>query len=260
MIGTVQCPLTPRSLKLTLALSPRGEGTGRLHMTKTVLCLPLLMIATLCAEDLTQAEKIALSPMQAFIGAWKGGGTVKDTPKEAWLEEADWSWEFKNGHAALVFTSPSGRYYSAGRLEPAAKNGAYRFIGVLPDGKTNEDFNGEQNKDGDLILTTATPAEGRPARITINTVARGKRLIMLYQRKRSGDIYSPIAELGLTRKGSDFGKDAMGPECIITGGVGTIAVQYKGVTYHVCCGGCKTTFLEDPEKELAAYRKRKEEK
>ena len=47
---------------------------------------------------------------------------------------------------------------------------------------------------------------------------------------------------------TDYGEQA----CIITGGLGTSTVTYKGKTYWVCCSGCRAAFEEDPEKWIAA--------
>ena len=223
-----------------------------------------LVLSASAAEPPAGADKIeedkkALAPIKACVGEWRGSGTLKGgAQKDAWSEEATWAWDFKEGRAALVYTQTGSRYLSGGRLE-AAENGAFRFTGTLPDGKTKEEFKGQMDKEGDLVLTSAAPAEGRPARLTLSIVAKGKRLVMLYQRKERRDSFAPMAEVGLTLKGSGFGKQSDARECIITGGLGTISVTHKGQTYYVCCTGCRDAFLENPEKELASYRKRKEE-
>ena len=51
-----------------------------------------------------------------------------------------------------------------------------------------------------------------------------------------------------------------GPECIVTGGEGTMTVMHAGKTYYVCCTGCRDAFLADPEGILkeAAERTAKE--
>lgn len=213
------------------------------------------------AADKAQAEadKKALSPMKNFVGEWRGTGALKDDPvKGAWIEEGEWAWQFKGGRASLVFAAPKGKYYSAGKLD-AGEKGDFHFSATLPDGKGHDEFSGEVNKDGDLVLTTPTPGEGRPGRITISMVAKGKRMVMSYQRALRKDQYTPIAELGLTLKGSGFGKSIDMRECIVTGGTGKIQVSYKGQTYYVCCGGCRDEFNENPEKVLAEFKKRKEE-
>jgi hypothetical protein len=208
-------------------------------------------------SDKMEDDKKALTPVKTYVGSWKGGPMMKDGVKEGWVEEAEWSWEFKDGRAALVFKATNGHFYSAGKIAPGEAANSFVFTGTLPDGKASEELKGEVGKDG-LVLTNSNPGDGRPARITIDLIARGKRLDMLYQ-KKAGERYVPLAEVGLTRQGSGFGKESNGPECVITGGLGTIPVSYKGKTYYVCCGGCKTSFLENPEKELAAYEKRKAE-
>jgi YHS domain-containing protein len=207
-----------------------------------------------------EQDKKLLAPVKGYVGSWKGAGSAKgDAAKGSWSEESEWTWEFSGGRAALAFSSPNGKYFSAGRLEPGEKEGTFNFNGTLPDKKTVQKFSGAIDKEGDLVLTDSSSANDRPARVTLSLVAKGKRIIMTYQKKAGPDRFMPVGEVGMTLKGSGFGKDADQRECIITGGAGTITVSYKGQTYYVCCGGCKTSFLEDPEKELAAYKKRKEE-
>jgi hypothetical protein len=64
-------------------------------------------------------------------------------------------------------------------------------------------------------------------------------------------------QVSYTRKGEDFGIKEKKQECVVTGGLGTIAVMYKGVTYYVCCSGCRDVFNENPEKIIAEYQKKK---
>jgi hypothetical protein len=99
----------------------------------------------------------------------------------------------------------------------------------------------------------------RPARISVRQVADGKRLLMLYERRIANtDQFVRLAEVGYTREGSGFAKAGSGsPECVVTGGLGTIAVQFEGKTYYVCCTGCRDLFNDDPAGVLADYRARK---
>jgi hypothetical protein len=121
-----------------------------------------------------------------------------------------------------------------------------RFIG----GSTN----------GKLVLTAADAPEGQPARLTISLVAGGDRQVLLLEKRLGEGVYSRLAEVGATRKGSSFAsKAAAGPECVVTGGLGTIAVEYEGKKYFVCCTGCRDLFNEDPAGVLADYRQRKAE-
>jgi hypothetical protein len=66
-----------------------------------------------------------------------------------------------------------------------------------------------------------------------------------------------MAEIGYTRKGSEFAKAMGSIECVVTGGLGTIPLTYEGETYYVCCTGCRDYFLENPAAVLKEYRDRK---
>lgn len=236
-------------------------------------CVVLLACATVWASagetgtkkpeakpDQSEADKKALAPVLQYIGGWRGTGLPKNASavREGWSEETEWQFDLKGGHAALVFTADKGKYYKAGRIEPGEKTGTFKFIGTLPDDK-KEELIGEFNKDKDLVFDNPSPAEGRPARIEISMVAKGARMLVNFYKKSASGRYDNYLELGYTRKGSGFGAAANAHECIITGGVGKIQVSYKGETYWVCCGGCRDAFNENPEKEIAAYKKRKEE-
>ena len=76
--------------------------------------------------------------------------------------------------------------------------------------------------------------------------------------------FNRVAEVGYTRDGVRLATSASsGPECIVTGGTGTMEVKYKGETYYVCCTGCKQAFEDDPEgviREAAERRKRERDK
>ena len=123
--------------------------------------------------------------------------------------------------------------------------------------------------DDERTLALLIDDEMRAAGITISPDARaallpllgGDRLVisMLQPSPTAGTLLVSLAEIGYTRQGSNFGKGSTGPECIVTGGFGSMKVEYQGQTYYVCCTGCRDLFNDDPEAVLADYRKRKEE-
>ena len=232
-------------------------------MIRTVACLFLCCLAAAglrahAGEAAgSDAERNALKKLGGFVGEWRGSGQIKDSGgRDAWVEESEWSWDFKGGHAAIVFKTPKGRFYTAGRLTAGEKENTYVLTATPTEGKENEVFSGEF-KDGELVLTNDKAPANRPTRLTLGLVAGGKRLVMGYQRSPRKDKFEPFAELGLTLKGSGFGKSIDMRECIVTGGMGKIAVSHKGTTYYVCCGGCKEAFDENPEKEIADWKARK---
>ncbi|HEV3005299.1 MAG TPA: hypothetical protein VGX78_12605 [Pirellulales bacterium] len=218
--------------------------------------------------DCTRADKAALAPLQAFVGGWKGVGQLRrGSTQGAWTEQADWAWNFADSRASLVFDASKGKHYISGRLLPGDKSGEFELIATRPDGEARDRFAGRLGDDGQLVLTAAVDDHSavvsetdRVARISIRTVADGDRLLVLYERRvAAADRFARIAEVGYTREGISFAKGSGQPECVVTGGLGTIEVKFQGKTYYVCCTGCRDMFDEDPEGVLADYRERKKQ-
>ncbi|HYG73818.1 MAG TPA: hypothetical protein VEK08_02200, partial [Planctomycetota bacterium] len=135
-------------------------------------------------DEKREADKKALAPIQAFVGDWKGVGAGRGGAgvKDAWGEESEWGYDFKGSRMAIVFSAPNGKFFTAGRFEPGDKAGTYTFTGTAAGTKAKETYSGELTKEGDLVLLAANPAEGRPGRITISIVAKGKRLVTTYEK------------------------------------------------------------------------------
>lgn len=213
------------------------------------------------ADDRLAADKAALAPLQNYVGGWRGVGQPRRGSNQgAWSETANWSWRFDDGRATLVFESPKGKYYRSGKLTPGGEKGAFELAATRAGDSGEDRFSGHINDAGESVLlvkqVNEQPADS-PARITLHTVANGDRLLMLYERRAAGDRYTRLAEVGYTRVGASFAKGSGGPECVVTGGVGTIAVEYQGKKYYVCCTGCRDLFNDDPAGVLAEYRQRK---
>jgi hypothetical protein len=210
------------------------------------------------ANPTSADDKASLAALQDYIGVWKGVGQPRrGSTKGAWTEQADWAWKFAGGRAAIAFESPQGKFFKSGELRPGEKPGQFVLIGTLPDGKSQERYIGSLNDEGRLVLKAEKPAEGRPAQISFRQVAEGARMLILFEATAGSETLARLAEVGYTRQGSGFGQGSTGPECVVTGGYGSIAVQHNGKTYYVCCTGCRDLFNDDPEGVLAEYRERK---
>lgn len=205
-----------------------------------------------------------LEPLQGFVGVWKGVGSVaRGSSQGGWIEQADWHWKFAGDKASIDFTAPAGKHFVSGKITAVDKT-KFRLEAKSADG-TVTGYSGTADADGVLTLAAddaaAAEKNGGPSRVTIRTRAEGARLSVLLERKNpTGDAYARLAEIGYTRVGSGFGKGSEGPECVVTGGQGTMALTYKGKTYYVCCTGCKDLFDEDPDKAIAEYEARKAKK
>jgi hypothetical protein len=194
----------------------------------------------------------ALAPLQVCVGSWRGVGQPKRGSNQgAWTEECDFEWQFPETGSQLVARLRGNPYYSELRFKPGTADGLYVLDAVPtdPDGKEQR-FAGRR-ENGAFVFTTDARQEGRPARITFRLAAGGDRLLTLFEKPQGASLVR-LAEVGATRQGSSFAKNARsGPECIVTGGLGTIAIEYKGKRYFVCCGGCRDYFLENAEAVLA---------
>jgi len=233
------------------------------RLTAVVL---LLLIATSYAEPVSKSapadrdvQKAALAKVQALVGQWRGTGQPqRGSNKGAWIEQADWAWKFSDSGAVLSAKVSDGKYFRAIQVQAGEKPGEYRLVATLPDDKTEAIYRGVLDGEDKLVLTAEQPSELVPARISLRFVAGGDRLLVLYERKSSlGEQLVRLAEVGYTRQGSGFGKGSNGPECVVTGGLGTIAVTHEGKTYYVCCTGCRDYFNENPTEVLAEYSARK---
>jgi hypothetical protein len=201
----------------------------------------------------------ALSKLQNYIGQWRGVGQPKrGSTKDSWVEKSAWAWNFGSGDVSLKLDSADAKYFRSAELRPAAKADEYELIAKTIDG-TDVKYRGVLGADG-LILTAARQVEGIPARVSIRLVADGDRMVVLYERQADADHFTRLAEVGSTRQGSGFGKGTSYIECVVTGGLGTIAVTHQGKTYYVWCTGCRDYFNDNAEDVLAEYRARQEAK
>lgn len=201
----------------------------------------------------------ALSKLQNYIGQWRGVGQPKrGSTKDSWVEKSGWAWNFAAGDVSLKLDSADGKYFRSAELRPTAKADEYELTAKAIDG-TEVKYRGPLGADG-LILTAEKQVEGTPARVSIRLVADGDRMVVLYERQADADHFTRLAEVGSTRLGSGFGKGTSYIECVVTGGLGTIAVTHQGKTYYVCCTGCRDYFNDNAEQVLAEYRTRQEAK
>jgi hypothetical protein len=230
----------------------------------TVLLGLIVLAGGADGQNSASRDRQALATVQAYVATWRGVGQPKrGSNVGAWTEESTWAWRFEGGRAAIAAQLTNDKFYSSLELQAGEQPGQFVLLATATGGETGnaqrtpERFTG-QRSDGVLVLTAEQPREDRPARISIRLVAGGDRMLVLYEKRAGEASYTRLAEVGSTRKGSSFAKaTAGGRECVVTGGLGTIAVEHKGKKYYVCCRGCRDYFLDDPDGVLAEYRERK---
>ncbi len=219
--------------------------------------------------------RAALKPLQILIGSWNG------TSRNAALDQPSWAWDLKTDpkQPALKIKSEKGKYIREGRLTFHPSSQEYEFTATDGDGKPHN-FRGTfsepvQDVPGDdkklqrtykLQLTEAEPdADGEQWRLVINQQENNRYILEAY-RKRGTGAFNRTDSVNTQREGTSFAlsdTDYGDKTCIISQGLGTISVSYKGKSYWVCCSGCKAAFDDEPEKWIAkfeALQKKKEMK
>jgi len=73
-------------------------------------------------------------------------------------------------------------------------------------------------------------------------------------REEGKKLFTRLYQVGATKEGVAFATGDGKPECIVSGGLGTMKVSYMGETYYVCCTGCRDAFNDDPEKYVKEYK------
>jgi hypothetical protein len=207
------------------------------------------------------AARKALQPLQGLVGEWRGAGQIRrGSPDGGWTEESAWVWRFEGAKASLHFTVARGKYFVSGSIQPGTTPKSVELIAKTASGREVK-YAGEIAEGGSVTATTADPKApaDAPQRVSLRVIANGDRLVMLLERRSAiSDRFARVAEIGYTRRGSEFGKGAAQPECVVTGGLGTIQVSYKGQMYYVCCAGCRDLFEQKPDEILTEYRERKQ--
>lgn len=204
----------------------------------------------------------ALQKLNDFVGDWKGtGGPDKPKPDPrdpAWKETISWSWKFQGEDKWLAFQVKDGKQIKAGEVRYRAPQKDYEL--TLTDAKDQKStFTGRCDDKGYFTFERTDPASGDTQQVVMNTAAEGVRFIYRYAvRPKGRSVFNKIWMVSASREGESLGAKSggnKGPECIVTGGLGTITVSYKGKTYYVCCTGCKDAFESNPEKYINAAGK-----
>jgi hypothetical protein len=235
----------------------------RLLAFTLALSLPaFLLTAKASADDKDDraAAKEALQALQDFIGEWKAnGGPDKpriDPRDPSWKETLHWAWRFKGEDAWLTLTVDGGKVLKSGEIHYLPAKKKYQLIATGSDGKKRT-FDGELKNDI-LRFEHTDPDSKEVQQITMNTAAEGVRFVYHVGHKTAGStlLRKDFLVAG-TKEGESLAAKGEKRECVVSGGLGTMPVSYKGETYYVCCSGCRDAFNENPEKYIAEFKAKK---
>lgn len=212
-----------------------------------------------------------LKPLQVLVGRWRGV-TRKSVAGAKSVEEPLWRWDFSDPkQPALAFESNSSPFLKRGRLTWRAGDGKYQLTAETKDGiaKTYRgDFTqAVEDVPGDgkhlertyrLTLTQIEPPPGtREPNFVVEFEQQNNNRYLLIVHRKTGERLQEMDRVGNQREGTSFAAklDDYGEKtCVVSQGLGTMTVTYKGRTYYVCCSGCRKAFEAEPEKWIASFQ------
>jgi hypothetical protein len=219
--------------------------------------------ATLSADPpQKRGPREALQPFNDLIGSWKGTGTPAGPGgrDKFWTETLTWGWRFKGPDAWLKVSFDNSKHFTGGELRYLADKDLYQLTLRAP-GKEKEPlvYTG-QLKERTLTLERQD-ANAKGAERLVFRMLHSNRFVYYAAVKRPGGaFFSKTYDVGATKKGVPFAEGDGRPECIVSGGLGTMPVTYMGETYYVCCSGCRTEFNANPAKYVREYNEKKAKK
>jgi YHS domain-containing protein len=237
-----------------------SSGLSRLLRVAAVASVFAVCLSTAAQDERTKpraeadrAAKEALAPFNDLVGGWRGVGQPRRNSRaDSWQEKAEWVWEFDGGTPGVRYDVKDGKLLESALVTYDV--GAKQFLlkAKLP-GDEERTYSGKFA--GKQLVLESEPDDGLVHRLTITPLNEKRTLVLFERRKAEQTFFTRVAEVGYTRAGTSLAVEGTdGPECIVTGGKGTIEVRFKGETYYVCCTGCKSVFDDDPEGTIAEYK------
>ncbi len=214
-------------------------------------------------EDTAASSSDVIEALEGFnllVGEWRGVGQPKRGSQQgSWQETGVCVWELSKKSSGLRWTAKKGKHWTSTLITyvPAEKTCIVAL--TLPDDSTRE-LTGKLEQDR-LVVDSQPDESGEVHRMTYSILNENRITVLLEKRTEKQSFYNRVAEIAFQRQGTKLAaSDGNGPECVVTGGKGTIAVTHKGKTYFVCCTGCRDAFNDDPEGILAAWELKKKAK
>lgn len=222
--------------------------------------LLLSVVLTAGAEPEKPAPaKEAFAPLNPIIGTWKGSGrTDGDREKGFWSEKIAIEWRFKGDDAWLALTFTDGKHFNAGTIRRGV-NKDELLVSLTTPSKDEVTFVGKLSvgKLKEVLLIAEREVGEEIHQFTLTVLHANRFLYQVSTRPKTATGFTRKFQVGTTKDGEPFAEVAKGPECIVSGGRGTMTVSYQGKTYYVCCSGCRDEFNADPKKYIALANSKK---
>lgn len=209
-----------------------------------------------------KTPKQALRALNDLIGNWRGTGEPNGTRAEKqrgfWQEKIAWQWQFKGKDVYLSAAFDKSKHFRAAELRYLPDKQRYQLLATTP-AKEKLLFEGTLNKK--RLTLERTDEKTKETQRLILALLHFNRYVYRYQVKPAERAtFKEVYRVGATKEGVDFAGGDDKPECVVSGGLGTMPVMYKGKTYYVCCSGCRDAFRDEPEKYIKEFEARKKTK
>ena len=230
-------------------------------MLLRVLLLLTLLPATLLADAApARSAKDALQGFNTLIGTWKGTGTPSVGTREErdrgfWIETIRWQWRFKGKDTWLQADVEKGKHFTRFELRYQPKTDDFSLVATTADKQALTFTGGLANKR--LTVDRTDPKTKETQRLVFSLLHANRHLYAAETRPDGVTMFAKAYQVGATKQGVPFASGDTAPECVVSGGLGTMQVSYMGKTYYVCCSGCRDAFKEEPAKYVKEFEARK---
>ena len=214
-----------------------------------------------------------LQPLQVLLGQWRGT-TRRDYENFKAVDNHEWVWDLrtKPDQPALTIQSDKSPYIKTARLTWDTAQSKFALTVVDPAGVANE-FSGDFTDPVHEIVGSDDKLH-KVFRLEFDQNESGdnsevwqfafvqqenNRYLLEVAKRRGKANFARFDTVSTQREGTSFAVSDTGyaeKTCIISEGLGTMEVTYKGRSYWVCCTGCKAAFEEDPATWIARAAKK----
>jgi YHS domain-containing protein len=223
----------------------------------------LALVVSCAAADTTKKTDLreALKPFNDLVGSWRGTGEPEGSRAEKqrgfWTETIQFDWQFKGDDVWIRLGFEKGKHFKSGELRSAGKDG-FR-LAVVTAGEQSQTLTFDGTLAGKRLTLDRVDPDTKETQRLVLTFLHSNRFLYRYEvKKPDRESFVRLWQVGATKEGVPFAGPAdASPECIVSGGKGTMPVSYKGQTYYVCCSGCRDEFKANPEKYIQEYEAKK---
>ncbi len=216
------------------------------------------------------SSRSALQPFNEWIGAWRATGepegvSAAERQRGFWKETWQFGWKFKGDEAWITIEIKDGKHFQGGEIHYLPKEQAFE-LRLQPKEKDApvQTFIGQFGSNQRRFIAERTDEEAKEVhRFTLQLIGEVRASYALERRPTSRRQFNKWFTVSATKEGESLAgaQKSSQPECVVSGGLGTIQVSHQGKTYYVCCTGCRDAFNEDPEKYIKEFEaKKKKEK